>query len=344
MKHKTTILLTVILASFGLLSCQSKRILTTSEGIYRKVVVREDDTPLYDSTQFKDNVATVNQWDILYVYGDSKSKNSWDISKFFQNSHSKNYYIVSRGIKENLETPMYINKNDVFEWNSYFCISYKTSPHQSGRDRIITYETLKAAKEHDKSQSHIREKEKHGVHRNASPDPNCKPILEEHKNGIYHIATLYDNIDEEGNYVFLGNYDFGYVHYNKNAHQFYRYVNKGQLDSQLKIVLGVTGKAKPNLNPSEVDSIYGPLTTLLANFENINRGIEDITKIFESSDMPSETQKGLFESESFTSDIENLDPKLRQISQKMFDTLNNSDKWNENGYTYIPAEWMEESK
>lgn len=344
MKHKTTILLTLILASFSLLSCQSKSTLKTSEGIYRKLVVREDDTPLYDSTQLKDNVATVDQWDILYVYGESKSKDSWNILKFFQNSQTEDYYVVSRVMQENIETPRYIKKTDVFEWNSYFCLSYKTSPHQAGRDRIFTYETLKAAQERDKSQSHIREKEKHGVHRNASPDPNCQPILEEHKNGIYHIATLYDNIDEEGNYVFLGNYDFGYVRYNKNAHQFYRYVNKRELDYQLKIVLGVTGKAKPNLNPSEVDSIYGPLTTLLANFEDLNRGIEDIAKIFDSSDMPSETQKGLFNSESFTSNIEDLDPKLRRISKKMFDTLNDSDKWNKNGYTYIPAEWMEESK
>ena len=306
----------------GCIGCKKKS-LKTEDGIPRKLLIRKDNTPLYESEQMIYSPKSARQWQIYYIFKEL-------IAGYIVSPHMK----ISRK-----STTYFVKKSDVFEWNSYFCLAFKNSPHNTNRKRIKFYKTYFESL-NDNGNIVIIEKPKHRtnfLHRDAIP------ILQEYDNSIYYIASLYDDIDENGNYVFLGNYNFAYVKYLQNAFVFRRYVNRHQFSDHILHVLRSQVYAKPNMDPTELDLIYGPLSNLLADFgTDIQEGVETIFSLFQTTDIPSKTKRGIFNDKYLIGeDLEELDPHLIRIYRKMVSYYENNSFWNNSGYAYIPAEWMD---
>ena len=304
----------------SLTACKSRDVLKTPDGIPRKVIVRQDDTDLFDANNLKNQLRKTHQWDVWYIF-----------------EEGDDYYMIAGDLREYPETPLYVHQSDVFEWNTFFCADYKNSPHETGRDPIPIYYTLEGAQIADEDDIYLIEKEEHRT--TFSPD-DANLVLREHEGEIYYVAALYDNVDDEGNFVFLGNYAFGYQPYVPEALRFHRYVSKQQFAEQLRLLLGITGKADSNAKPSRVRELYGPIISLFAEWDDLDKGLGEIESIFTSPDMPQGAIEGLAP-DQFIDNIESLDPKIAAIVDKMLDYMENPKNWDENGHAYVPVEWME---
>lgn len=318
MKFRTTILLLIVTA-FLLTACQ-QGVIKTKEGIPRKLVIRQDGTKIYDSQSLDNIVGEASQWDIFYIFGERG-----------------NTYLVSRDVNTVPEKSIYLRKEDVFDWNTYLCLTYLGSPQLNNRPPLRTFRTLEDALRGDGAGGLIEKQE----HRTDFQPQDCHPILVEYQDSIYYIAALYDDVDEQGNYSFEGHYAFGYTKYTPGAHQFRRYVSKAQLESQLKMVLGLTDKTSANMKPSELDQIYGEMSTLLTDFgTDSDNGFQDVMSMFAGSDVPDAAAGPIFSPEA-AQHLDQLDPVINKMASRMSDYLQNPYNWNESGYSFIPAEWMD---
>jgi hypothetical protein len=170
---------------------------------------------------------------------------------------------------------------------------------------------------------------------------DAQPILSEQDNDIYLIASLYDNIDEEGNYVFLGGYDFGYVQYTPEAHEFRRYVSRQQLTQQMLLIVGVQGNVRDNMRPSDVENVYGSLSDLLAEWgPDFSGGIGEIEDAFRGESLPEGARGGIFDIPAGAAS-DQIDPELTRMYDRMREYQENPNMWNSDGYSFVPAEWME---
>ncbi|MBD2612017.1 hypothetical protein H6G94_12130 [Nostoc punctiforme FACHB-252] len=328
MKLTTKFFFLLSLLALGLFGC-SEEVLTTKEGSARRVVVtNKDGTNLYDSDQLNNSKSTAKQWDILFIINDKNSS----------------YYKVSSSIDEpgNSDNISYVKKADVLEWNTFFCLFYKNSPEEVNRSPVITYKTLEALKNQSQDTSDFIMSEKLN-HDNSLKEVYAKPILQEVDESIYKIASLYDDPNPDGTYEFRGNYGVGYVEYTPEAHTFYRYVSKRQLEEQLKSVLAAIVSSKPNPNPNDLDKKFDELSKIINQPGNskLVRGAKRIKDIFESGQAPREAQVNIFEEPYLIGkNVEQHNQNLETLHNKMLEYFNEPSNWNEDGNSYIPAEWI----
>lgn len=299
--------------SWGKLS----RVLLTSEGIPRKIVIRADSTALYSSRKLDEVVATAGQWQI-----------------FFLLAEKKNSYVVSP-TAEPVEQRYHVAKADAFEWNTFFSVAYRNSPRQAGRSPVVIYATEEGAKT-GRGDTVMVEKPEHlvGYH-----DP--KPVLQETERGIYHLAAMYDDVDSLGNYVSQGSYGFGFTRYDPSSHVILRYVSRDQLENHINILLGAQMKTKPSMSPSDMDGLFGPLRSLLADFgSDAEAGLNELLGVLESDAVPLSTRGGPFDPRHRSGDARGMNPELKRTAQRMIDHLQSSSSW-EDGFSFIPTEWMD---
>ncbi|MFN6516667.1 MAG: hypothetical protein RMY29_019475 [Nostoc sp. CreGUA01] len=310
----------------GLFGC-SEEVLTTKEGTARRVVVaNKNGTDLYDSEKLTNSKSTAKQWDILFIINDK----------------NPSYYKVSSSIDEpgNSNNISYIKKTDVFEWNTFFCLDFKNSPKEVNRLPVKIYGTITGLKSQNSSDVIMSEK---STHRNNFRRTDAQPILQEVDESIYKIASLYDNKNPDGSYGFRGNYDVGYVEFTQKAHTFYRYVSKRQLEEQLKSVLAAIVSSKPNPNPNDLDKKFDELSKIINQPGNskLVRGAKRIKDIFQSGQAPREAQVNIFEEPYLIGkNVEQHNENLETLHNKMLEYFNEPSNWNEDGNSYIPAEWI----
>jgi hypothetical protein len=316
---------------FGLFGCTSG-VLTTEHGSVRRVVVaNKNGTSLYDSSKLNNSKSNAKQWDILFLLEDDKNRNYYKVSKSLDDPY-------------NLNNVSYIIKKDVFEWNSYFCLGYKNSPHQVNRQRVKYYRTINGLKNKDSNDVVIVEKKRH---RGYFTSINAKPILKEEERSIYHVATLYDDIEADGSYVFKGNYGVGYVTYNEKAHRLYRYVSKQQFGEQLRGVTDAMTSKTSNLNPNDLDEKFDRLAKLInqPGKSKLFRGVKRIKKLFENGEAPVVAQRRLFDDRYLKGqNSQEHKDKLIDLQKKMVEYYEYTSNWNQYGYAYIPAEWIIEEE
>jgi len=306
------------LALMASCSCgKPSRVLLTSEGIPRKVVISQDSTALFSSARLDQAVAMAEQWQIFFMLGEKK-----------------NVYIVSP-TPEPVEQLYYVPKADAFEWNTFFSLAYRNSPHQASRNPIAIYTTVDGART-GRGDTAMVEKVEHlvGYH-----DP--KPVLQEPERNIYHLAALYDNVDSLGNYVFLGNYGFGFTRYDPSAHVILRYVSRVQLEDQVNVLLGAQMKTKPTMSPSDMDGLFGPLRALVADFgAEAEAGLDEFARVLSSDAVPVSTVGGPLDKKYRSGDVRRMNPELKRAAQRMIDHLQSSESW-EDGFSFVPTEWMD---
>jgi hypothetical protein len=195
---------------------QEKRIQVTTEGIPRKIVVAsKHGAKLYNSNELKQVQSTATQWEILFVIQ--------DLGKSYE---------VTRDI-EDISHPLFVEKTKEFiDWNTYFSIAYKNSPHQTTppREPVKFYETLKDLKNHNQEISMI-EKSKHSGR--SDPAEHHAVVLTDSGNDTYHVLSLYDDLIDN-QYVFLGNYSAGYIKFSKDATFLCRYISNLSINAETK--------------------------------------------------------------------------------------------------------------
>ena len=197
----------------SLVSCKSQT-LRTSEGIPRKAIVSsKGEAPLYSDRNLKKEEGEAQLWEAMFIE---------------EINETKGYYRVSRSLDKKSADSFYMRSEDVLEWNSNFSLAFKNSPHIAKRPKVKIYQTIDGLESKDENEIVMQEKEEHDE---GFSFTDAQPILKEVDSDkkIYKIASLYDQIDEDGNYIFLGDYDSGYVIFDENAHTLYRYVSKAQL-------------------------------------------------------------------------------------------------------------------
>jgi hypothetical protein len=287
--------------------------------IPRKVVIREDSTPLFSSRDLRSVAGFARQWQVYFLVRQGK--------KFVQ---------VSPTLEVHPENTYFLEKDASFEWNTYFCLSYANSPRTAGRPQIITFRTPEQARI-GSGDSVLIEKPYHLIHWN-----NPQPIMKDLGGGVYHVTSLYDNVDSLGNYVFLGNYTSGYVRYQQNAHVLLRYVSREQLDENIKVMLGSRLRHKEAMSPTEMDDFWGPLRSLLADFGvDSEAGVNEMLAVFREEHAPSEAQKGIFQASNVVNSFNpNLAVELHRVSEKMISHFQDNTAWNEHGFSFVPAEWL----
>lgn len=293
------------------------RLRTTSEGLVRKVVVRSDNTPLYDSSDQENRIGRARQWDIYFIFGESES-----------------HYIVGSDMYTVPDPPLYIARNAVFEWNSYLALDFVNSPDTARRDPVQYYATQQGAS----TSSGIPRFSEKESHQGDFTHGNAQLVISEFPEDVYYVAFLYDDCDEDGECVFLGNYDWAYVQFTENAHGFRRYVSRADLQSQIQLLLGMEGQARRDMDPGELD-VYGDLCQLLAMCDNT--GAQDIARAFAGDDVPDAAQEGIFAEDVIGTGRRwmEIDPELDRMISRMRSYYNNSRIWN-SGYSFVPAEWM----
>ncbi|PHK19324.1 hypothetical protein VF10_21760 [Nostoc linckia z13] len=326
MKLTTKFFFLLSLLALGLFGC-SEEVLTTKEGSARRVVVtNKDGTNLYDSDQLKNSKSTAKQWEILFILNDKSSS----------------YYKVSSSIDEpgNSDNISYVKKADVLEWNTFFCLDYKNSPEQVNRSPVKTYKTIAGLKSQNDDDVILSEK---STHRNNFMPTDAKPILQEVDKSIYKIASLYDEQNPDGSHEFRGNYGVGYVEYTQEAHRLYRYVSKQQLEKQLKSVLEAIVISKPNPNPNDLDRKFDEISTIInqPGKSKLVRGVKRVKDIFQSGQAPQEAQVNIFEEKYLKGqNVKQHDKSLEKLHKKMLEYFTEPSNWNEDGNSYIPAEWI----
>lgn len=316
------ILSAVVLVGVGIcLTGCGAQLQTTEAGIPRKVVVRKNHTPLFTSGSLDQPKYAAKQWAALFVYEETPL-----------------YYAVGGSTGTEPQDLVYVRRDDVYEWNSRFCLNFTTSPDQTNRAPIKFYETLEGAQRGDGAVAMV-EKDSHRTDFAASIDP--QPILKDHGDNTYWIAGLHDDVDEQGNFIFLGNFKFAYVRYDKSAQQTRRYVSRTEFDQQITQVLNASYESHDNMNPDEVERVYGDLKGLVSDWgEQQADGAKEVASALKEI-MPEQMRQGIFEDSAIEGrNTADLSAQLHEMNRKMVDYLKQDENWNEHGYGYVPVEWI----
>jgi hypothetical protein len=306
-----------------LISCSDA--LRTHEGVPRKAVVsNKDGATLYKSSDLDKKMGEAEQWDIFFIL-EKKGE----------------YYKVTTSLDSKSNEPLYIKASDAFEWNLPFCIAYKNSPHIAKRPITKIYRSVEGLKSKDESNLAMQEKETHSSNFNPK---NVDPVLKEvdSDSHIYYIASLYDRRQLNGTYKFFGDYDFGYVRYEPQAHRYYRYVNRRQFQDNINGILRArNSSAESQLNPESLDDVFDGLISLINPDGTTQDGVKGVKRVFSGADSPSGIEKGVFHKESLRGQNgAALNEKLNTMYDEMVSYLEDGSKWNEHGYSYVPLEWM----
>jgi hypothetical protein len=299
----------------------------TAEGLARRVVIRQDHTSLFAPNNHSQPVAQANQWDIFYIMGE------------YQRG-----FLVSPN--PNLSKPQifFVEHANVFEWNTYLSINFHSSPHESGRAPVYYYRSREAAAR-GQGQAVLREKPEHTAQFSEHISP--QPVLREHEDSVYYVATLYDRVTSEGEYVFMGDYDMVYVKYTPEAHEFRRYVHRTELQAQTRALLSGRDDIEPGrqVTPNIVDEYSSAVSTLLGDWnDEIGLGIRNLQETFITSD---DIPEGIGQNELDLSEVIRsestsvLNENLEGLANEMISFRQNPGNWNNDGYAYIPAEWMD---
>lgn len=305
-----------------LMGC-GNRVMETPDGIPHKVVIRTNDTQLYTSSKLTEQSdKTGHQWEFFFVF--NIKGDSYKVSSQTDGGTAKFYWV---------------KEEDIFEWNNPFCLSFKDSPHTSNRQPVSIYKSLAGLKANKENDIHLVEKEIHATSLDAS---SCQPILKEEEDDIYFIATLYDDFID-GEYVFLGHYDFGYVRYSSSDYRYYRYVSRTELGEQIRKLTGTSTllvDAPPN--SSIIDEIFKNMSSLLGELDGFVDGVKDLEKILGGENVPDGIEGEIF-SRGFREGkkIDKLNPQLLKIISEMTSYHNDDFQWNQNNYALIPVEWVE---
>ena len=304
--------------SFILGGCNE--VMKTSEGVPRKVVVRQDNTPLYTSYQLdKSSPIVGKQWTFWFMFEDNKS-----------------YYKISGTTNPRSENFLYIKKQDMFEWNNPFCLHLKGSPKSENRPQVKYYKTLENLK--NNGSFSLIEKQEHSLDFDPS---SCQPIIEEVEPSIYYIATLYDDM-VDGQYKFLGHYDFTYVRYSKEYYTFYRYVSKNELSEQIRTLSAISTFNSTNINPTIINGIVSNISSLIGLGQEFVKGINDLDRIYGGKNIPKQAQQGLLDTQNLTSGkINENSTKIAGLVNEMTQYLHKDSNWNNDNYSLIPVEWID---
>jgi hypothetical protein len=330
MKNIKIIALVFILCTSSIVSScsQEKRIQITPEGIPRKIVVAsKDGTNLYNSSELNQVQSTATQWEILFVIQDLEAS-----------------YEVTRDI-EDISHPLFVRKaKELIDWNTYFSIAYKNSPHETTppRERVKFYKTIEDLKNRNQEKISIIEKSQHSGR--SEPSEHHAVILGDLGNDAYHVVSLYDDLVND-KYTFLGNYSEGYIKFSKDSIFLCRYISKKELKDQALKVLNAKINFKGKVTPDNKDNAYKNLSELLGkgNSNKLSSGIDSILKIFEGNNIPKQTKTTIFSKDAMAGiDNAKTDSELLKIYQKIDNFLTTSRNWNKYDYSCIPAEWVDE--
>jgi len=295
-------------------------VMKTSEGVPRKVVVRQDNTPLYTSYQLdKSSPIVGKQWAIWFMV-----------------EENKDYYKISATTNPKSEDFLYIKSQDIFEWNNPFCLHYKGSPKIDNRPQVKHYKTLKDLKNNESVS--LVEKQEHSLDFNPN---SCQPIIEEVEPSIYYMATLYDDV-VDGQYKFLGHYDFAYVRYSKEYYTFYRYVSKNELSEQIRALSAISTFNSTNINPTIINGIVSNISSLIGLGQDFVTGVNDLNRIFGGKNIPKPAQGGVLDTQNWTSEkIDKNSTETATLVNDMTQYLHRDSNWNSYNYSLIPVEWIE---
>lgn len=330
LKQREVSIFVVLFVSFLSLGCESK-VLETREGIPRKIIVSsEDGTTLYADEDFQEGVEEADQWDplfILAIQDDSKEKDG--------------YFKVSKKVDDYNES-FYVRKEDAFEWNSDFSLAFRNSPHLADRPIVKIYETLEGLKSGDGNVV-MQEKEEHsGEFRSTSTQPVLKDLSNEEN--AYRIAALYDICDKQGICRFEGDYDFGFVEFDREAYRLYRYVSEQQLRDNANAILAARAETTDETpNPEGIRKTFNYIGSVIDENLNIKEGVKDISRVFKDGDeIPEIIREGVLGEDiaDNPSDFRRINRELIPIYEEMTGFLENDSNWEDSEYVYVPVEWM----
>lgn len=321
----TQILMSILLPMLMISSCSTKKVEVTN-GIPLKIVIGDKNgVPIYDSNDLNTYKSSAKQWDTFFIV-----------------SQSEKSYEVTHDIKD-IKNTFYIKKTkDTINWNTYFALAYKNSPHSTTprRERVGYYRTIKGLKAKDREERIKIEKFKHPE--KTMPSDHHDIILKSLEDNILYTVGMYDDVINN-EYVFQGNYSAGYMSLSDDANFICRYINKIDLQDHLRRVLRAETTLSGNVTPERKDDAYRDLSELIAKgISDVKDGAIDISKIFDGSSVPQKARKGIFSPAAISGkDIKESSGKLEVMQTKMVSFLNKKANWNEYNYSCIPAEWME---
>jgi hypothetical protein len=325
---KIGVIIFVLLSSSIVSGCsQQKQVQVTPEGIPRKIVVANKGvTNLYSSNELKQVQSKATQWEILFVIQDLGES-----------------YEVTRDIEDILH-PLFVKKTkELIDWNTYFSIAYKNSPHQTipPREPVKFYKTLKDLGNHNKEELSMIEKSKHSGR--SDPAEHHAVVLSDSGNDTYHVLSLYDDLINN-QYISLGNYSDGYIKFSKDANFLCRYISKEELKKQALRVLTAKMNFNGKITPDNRNNAYKNLSELISKGNSkISNGVDGILKIFDGNNVPKNTQTGVFSQRAMNGlDPEKTSLELIEISKKIDAFSNTSKNWNKYDYSCVPAEWIKE--
>jgi hypothetical protein len=308
--------------------CVTSKQIKTINGIPNKVIVaNKHGAKAYKDSDLKTNTATLKQWDVLFVV-----------------EVSDKAYEVTSEISNELKT-FFIQKTDeIIEWNTYFALPSKNSPHNSNRERVKFYKTIDDLKKHNDKNLSMIEKAKHSG--KSLPTANPVAVLQDFGGEVYYVSSLVDNL-VDGQYVFMGEYRNGYVKQSKNASFLCRYISKDEIKTQLqKVKDAQISVLKNTSNPEELNSAYKDLSELIGKGgSKFAAGTKTILEIFNgpNGNVPKTAKQGIFSNESIEGrNNPNLRKDLISAYNKMVDFASIDKNWNENNFSCIPAEWIKD--